>query len=224
MPGGPFFIPAMRLATFALALLAAGCTGPPPPPAGPGAPVSARAVAATADSLAVGDRVAALTRALGRAGLTPISDYSLRTASPRFAVGTPPMVGGFIPGEHPVGRPELVVVAVSLASDAVPAVVEAVRVVVERSRWGGTPDRTVLVAFWTGARGRDGLRQPLSAGLWPRSLMRSLVTVGAAPDSLAGLPVVSVPDADGPALAEALVDAITRAARYSAPPDTLAAR
>ncbi|WP_412068249.1 hypothetical protein [Rubrivirga sp. IMCC43871] len=214
----------MRLATLILALVAAGCAGPSPLPTGPDAPVSARAVAATADSLATGDRAAALGRALARAGITPFGDYSLRTESPQFVVGTPPMLGGYIPGEHPVGRPELVVVAVSMASDAVPAVVEAMRVVVERSHWGGTPDRTVLVAFWTGARGSDGLRQPLSAGLWPRALVRSLVTVGTAPDSLAGLPVVSVPDADGPALAVALVDAITRTARYTAPPDTLSTR
>ncbi|WP_412060329.1 hypothetical protein [Rubrivirga sp. IMCC45206] len=214
----------MRLATLTLALLAAACTGPPALPTGPDAPVSARALAATADSLAAGDRAAALRRALGRAGVTPFGDYSLRTESPRFAVGAPPMVGGFVPGEHPVGRPELVVVSVPLASDAVPAVVEAVRVVVERSHWGGMPDRTVMVAFWSGARSRDGLRQPLGAGLWPRALVRGLVTVGAAPDSLDGLPVVAVPDAEGPALAAALVDAITRAARYTAPPDTLAAR
>lgn len=215
----------MRIAALILTLAAlAACSGPRDlPPAGPSARPSARHVAALADSLAEAasttPRRAFLERSLRRYGVTPLRDGVGRS---RYQVDLGvPIVGGFIPGHHPVGRTDLVVVGTRLDGAGVASLLEAVAVLAERSRWTSQPERSLQVSFWPAG---DGVRQALRSSLWPRDAIRAVVMIGPdGPAQVDGIPVVRLaPDADPLALAEALVARVLAEATYAPLPDTLA--
>lgn len=176
-------------------------------------PVTAATLALVADSLAVasGGRRAAAARRLAVAGVTPLADGG-------FTWG--PVVGGYLPGRHALGRPQLVVVGAPLGSADVPALLEAVRGIAGRSE-ENLPERTILVALWDASRG-GSLASAVGPPLWPREAVVSVVTLGGvSPDGR--IPVVPVePDADPYALAARLTGALLQASRYvSAPADSL---
>jgi len=193
---------------------------------GPEAAPSARAIAALSDTLAQArsttPRRAAIRRALVRAGVTPFGDGRIES---RFQTDLGvPLVGGFVPGRHPRGRSELVVLGTRVDGAAVPAVVEAARVLAQRSQFATVPERTVQVAFWPGG---DGVRQVLRSSLWPRDQIRAVVVAGGdGPSTVDGVPVVRLDaKAGGAALAATLVQQTAEAARIPPPPsDTLATR
>ncbi|PAP77509.1 hypothetical protein [Rubrivirga marina] len=208
-------------------LTAAGCAGADEAAHfGPEAVPSARAVAALTDTLAEArsttPRRAAIRRALVRAGVTPFGDGRLQA---RFQTDLGiPLVGGFIPGRHPLGRAELVVLGTRVDGGAVPAVIEAAHVLVQRSQYATVPERTVEVAFWPGG---DGVRQVLRSSLWPRDQIRAFVVAGGeGPATVDGVPVIRLDvDAGGVDLAAALIEQTAEAARIPAPSsDTLATR
>jgi len=136
------------------------------------------------------------------------------------------VTAALIPGRHPLGRPELVVLGTSFGGPGAPAVLEAARVLVERSTWTLVPERTVEVVLWTSRwDDRQAVGQVLRAPIWPREAIRAVLVVGA--DSVVprdGLTVETIaPGAGGAALAEALVDRVVALAKRSTPPtDTLA--
>jgi len=89
-------------------------------------------------------------------------------------------------------------------------------VLAERSRWSGTPERTVEVVFWAGDPPTEAaLRAAVRGALWPRAQIRAAVVVSdVALSPVDGLPVIAVPTgAGGLALAHALVAETLRAAR-----------
>ena len=222
----------MRTCALLVLLAVAGCAGSEPATSvGPDAQPSARALAALADTLATApstaDRVGVVERAFVRAGVTPLSDFGMAPApSPRFRMPLGgPAVAGFVPGRDPRVRGELVLVGTRLEGPAVGAVLEAARVLVERSQWVTAPGRTVEVVFWSGVRSdREGARQALGAALWPRDRIRGVVVVGAEPiREVGGVPAASVAPGDALATAASVVERALALARYVPPADTLAA-
>ena len=223
-----------------LAAVASGCVGPGAAvTTGPDAAPSERLVAATADSLARAaappDRRALAERLLRRFGVTPFADMGRSAANPRYAVDAggrarSPLVGGLLPGRDPTARPELVIVGTALDGPDVGLVLEAARVIAERSEWTVAPERTVMVALW---RGPDGVRDAIASGVWPRDNVRAVLVVGASvavPDTLRDgrrLDTATVPTgprataAEAAALAQRVVDEVLRLARRAAPADTL---
>ena len=234
----------LALRSAALVVLAAvvGCAGSGlAPTTGPDAVPSQRLMASTADSLAgatgYAARRALTERLLARFGVTPLGDMGRqRAANPRFAVEAgrtrAPLVGGLLPGRNPVARPELVIIGASLDGPDVGPLLEAARVMAERSEWAVVPERTVMVALWSGP---DGVRDALSSGVWPQANVRAVLVVGApvaVPDTTAGgvrLVMATIPTASregtpggDTALAQRIVDETLRLARRAAPADTLA--
>lgn len=217
----------MRAPTLALVALTglAACAGADEAAhRGPAAVPSARAVAALADTLAEArsttPRRAAIRRALVRAGVTPFGD-GRQQARFQTDLGVP-LVGGYVPGRHPLGREDLVVLGTRADGPAVPAVIEAARVLAQRAQFAAVPERTVEVAFWTGG---DGVRQVLRSSLWPRDQIRAVVIAGGeGPATVDGVPVVRLDvGASGAELAAALVQRTVEAARVPPPPsDSLA--
>ncbi len=213
-----------------LAVGAGGCSASDLPTAtGPAAAPSARRLAATADSLAAVPsgpaRRALAQRLLKRSGVTPLADMGRqRAANPRFAVDAASSVAGFVPGRYPLARDELVVVGTSLGGPHVAPLVEAMRVLAERSRWAVVPERTVMVALWSGP---DGARGALTSGVWPRQNVRAVLTVGeaaAVPDSLTAVAIPAASPAtvaERLALAQRVLDEAVRLARRPALADTI---
>ena len=78
-------------------------------------------------------------------------------------------------GATHLARPDLVLVGTSLDGPGVAPLLEAVRVLVERSQWAVVPERTVMVALWSG---RQGVDQALASGVWPRANVRAALVVG----------------------------------------------
>ena len=164
-------------------------------------------------------RRAALRRALVRAGVSPFGDGRLE-AEYQTSLGVP-LVGGYVPGRHPTGRTDLVVLGTRVDGAGVPAVLEAARVLAERSQWANVPERSVEVAFWPAG---DGVRQVLRSSLWPREAIRAVVVAGGeGAATVDGVPVTRLPlGGDAVALAAALVDSTLALARVPPPPpDTL---
>ena len=211
----------------ALAVAASGCSGSEPTATGPTAAPSARLLAATSDSLGAAGpaaRQALARRLLQGSGVTPLADMGRRrAANPRFTVGSTTLVAGLVPGRYPLARDELVIVGTSLDGPQAGPVVEAMRVLAERSQWAVVPERTVMVALWTGP---DGAREALNSGVWPRSEVRAVLTVGetvAAPDGLetVAIPATSAATAGARlALAQRVLDEAIRLARRPALVDT----
>ena len=135
-----------------------------------------------------------------------------------------------MPGRHPLARADLVVVGTSLDGPGAPALLEAARVLVERSQWATVPERTVLVALWTGRwADRRGVAETLAAPVWSRGAVRAVLVVGDGPAG--GVDTLAVetlaPGGGGPGLAAALVERVAALAARPprpAPPDTVAVR
>ena len=209
-----------------LALLA-GCTGAEPVlPTGPDVAPSARALALIADSLGTAEgaleRRRRVVRAFTRYGLTPLADMGRqRSENPRFSVGGP-VVAGLVPGRYALARPELVIVGAEVDGPYAAPLLEAARVLVERSEWANVPERTVMVALWSGDRGPESA---LRLGVWPRDRVRAVIVVGEGGRVPTDVPSVRVlPGADALDLADGLLAEILRQSRRAAPGDTPAAR
>ena len=223
----------------AATLAASGCAAPrSAATTGPDAAPSARVLAATADSLRAAPgpvaRRALARRVMIRSGLTPLADMGRpRSENPVFSVGGEPgagaVVAGLVPGRWPTVRSELVVVGTDLSGPHVGPVLEAARVLAERSQWTPTPERTVMVALWTGP---DGARGALTSGVWPRGNVRAVLSVGGPVGALplvevegqAALDTVVLPVEPGEgavALAQRVLDEAVRLARRPVPADTL---
>ncbi len=206
----------MRLFSFVLLMVLAGCSGPRE--VEQDAPVTVRTVGALRDSLAApagGVRRAVAARRLGAAGVTPLADGA-------FTIGSElPGVGGFVPGRHPIGRPELVVLGSALDAATAPVVLEAARMLVTQSLAQNVPERTVLVAFWgADESAAQGVATLLRQPLWPRSAVRAVVVVGDAlgDDAAVGVSVRSV-SAEGaaPEAVARVVAAVLDAATFRPP-------
>ena len=209
-----------------LALLA-GCTGAGPAlPTGPDVVPSARALAAVTDSLATAatplERRRRVVRALERYGLTPLAGLGGReTRPPRYGADGP-VLAGLVPGRHPLARPELVIVGADADGPHAASVLEMARVLVERSEWANVPERTVMVALWTGERGPESA---VRLGVWPRDQIRAVVAVGEGGRVPTDVPAVRVPAGDDAlGLANRLLAEALRQSRRAAPGDTVAAR
>ncbi len=207
-----------------MAVLAA-CTGAEPVSTGPAAVPSTQALASLADSLASasspGERRARIARAFARNGLTPLADLGRPDARhPRFGENGP-VLAGFVPGRHPLARPDLVVVGTEADGPHAAPLLEAARVLVERSEWATVPERTVLVALWSGTRGAEAA---LRLGVWPRDSVRAVIQVGETGATVQDLPAIRiVPGADALDLAQGILDAIIDQARRPARSDTTSA-
>ena len=215
----------MRLPLAPLAVAAglalAGCFAsatqlPPPDEIAP----DARAVAALADSLArapsAAARRAVAARSLASSGLTPLAGGTRGDGAFQAGVGTP-FVGGFVPGHQPVARDALVLVGVSLESPAAPAVLEAARVLVARSMWETTPERTVEFVFWSG-EAAEGVGGALRLPLWPREAVAAILVVGGDVGAeVQGVPAFALP-ASG-ADAARVLQRVVELAERPAPPD-----
>ena len=203
----------------ALAVLAAGCAPRLDAQAvGPDARPSARALGATADSLASATlprRPGAVRRALARAGATPLADGGRGARWTAPDGGSPDVLAAaFVPGRDPLARSELVVLSADLDGPAAAAVLEAVRVLVERSTWRTAPERSVEVVLWRGAP-----PDPARAPLWTRANVRAVLVVGRPAPGLADIGAEALPaDGDSVALAQRIVDRVTELARRPARP------
>ncbi len=208
-------------------VLLAGCTGASPAlPTGPDVVPSARALAAVTDSLTTAatplERRHRVVRALVRYGLTPLAGLGgYEDTPPRYGADGP-VLAGLIPGRHPLARPELVIVGAEVNGPHAAAVLETARVLVERSEWANVPERTVMVALWTGDRGPESA---LRLGIWPRDQVRAVIAVGESDRVPTGIPSVRVPAGDDAlGLANRLLAETLRQSRRATPGDTLAAR
>ena len=211
----------MRLSALLLLSLAA-CTGSGPvATTGPDAVPSGALLAAVTDSLAeAARRPEVARRAMIRAGITPLGDFGRPDSlNPQFLLGD--RVAGLIPGRHPLARPDLVIVASGLDDPATPAVLEAMRVLVERSMWTIAPERTVLVALWPAGRAEEALRTEV----WPRENVRAVLLVGEGGPTPTDIEVARIlPGGDALGLAQSVLDETIRLAQRPAASDTLAAR
>ena len=123
-----------------------------------------------------GNGAAVVEAALAEGGVTPFAGGAAPNGPRRYVLGAGAgIVGGFVPGRHPVARAELVEVDVQLGTAAVPLVLEAARVLVERSKTENLPHRTVRVAFTSG----PALRADGPRGLWPSASVAARITLGA---------------------------------------------
>lgn len=189
------------------------------------APVTARTVGLVRDSLVTAPteaaRRAVAARRLAAAGLTPLAGGTPRAARD---FGTDPegsVVGGYVPGRHPLGRSQLVVLGSPLDEASAPVVLEAARVLVARSEVQNVPERTVQIALWDGRRpDREGIASAFDLALWPREAIVSVVAVGdeAGLIDVQGVPVVVLlPTSDAPVLVDRVVSAVLAAATYQPP-------
>lgn len=218
----------MRIVSL-LAVLAtlAACTGAEPAlPTGPDVVPSAYALAAITDSLSgattPASRRETVVRAFVRYGLTPLADLGRRDAlNPRFGVEGPALAA-FIPGRHPLARPDLVIVGTDIDGPHAAPLLEAARVLVERSGWATVPERTVMVALWSRTRGAE---DALRLGVWPRANVRAVIQIGETGASVQGIPDIRIlPGADALGLTQSILDATILQARRPAPADTTSAR
>ena len=207
----------MRPFVFALAVLIVGCAPRLDAGAvGPDARPSARALAAVADSLASAPlprRAESARRALSRAGATPLADGGQTARWTALSDGAP-SAAAFVPGRDPLARNELVVLSADLDGMGAAATLEAVRILVERSRWRTAPERSVEVMLWRGASPNAA-----QTALWARPEVRAVLVVGDAAPVADSLAVESLPvTGDGLALAGRIVERVTELARRPAPP------
>ena len=121
----------------------------------------------TARRLAMVDLVASI-------GLTPFAGGAAPSDARRYALGAPDsLVGGFIPGRHPIARGELVTVRTSLRDGAAVDLLEASRILVQRSQVENVPGRSLLIAFSSGDRVPRAPAQGVENALWASSKVRA---------------------------------------------------
>lgn len=190
-----------------------GCIGggEPLPALAPGAPVMAdeARLESLAEALAEAEtaeaRTAVLERALRSAGVAPLADAEVPGGIGQYRMGG--TLAGWIVGRHPVQRDSLVVVRAPIDGSADLALIEAARLLVARSVYTQTPERSVLVVL--GDDAAPALR------LWDRSLVVGAIRVGPGPGSLVGRPVRVLPPGDPSDLAVRLFHAAVGAANPS---------
>ena len=113
----------------------------------------------------------ALVDLVASIGVTPFAGGAAPNDVRRYALGAPDsLVGGFVPGRHPIARGELVTVRAAAQDAAAIDLLEASRVLVERSKVENVPSRSLLVAFHapSGADSRR-LAQGTESALWASS-------------------------------------------------------
>ena len=157
-----------------LLLTAAGCGWlQPPPDAGGGSPSGAslgRIESQLQEAETPEGRQLAMTELLSEFGLTPLAGGAAPFDARRYALGPQETwLGGFIPGRHPVLRSELVLVRAASEDLAAGRLLEAARVLVERSQTENLPGRSVLVAFYADST------QRLARSLWPAASVHARV-------------------------------------------------
>ena len=222
----------LRLAFAALFLLAVGAGCASVQDLTQTQPVTAETLALVRDSLRAGApgaaRRAAAVRRLAAAGVTPFADGTFDGGRPPNrdglyqldgGPGGAEVVGGFVPGRHPLGRSRLVVLGASSDETSASAVLEASRVLVARSLVENVPDQTVLVTLWDGrASNEAGVASALALPVWPRTAVTSVVVVGATDGVVDGVPVRGIrSDGDPVALVEQIVASVVEAAAYVPP-------
>ncbi len=209
-----------------------GCAAPAPPlPAvAPGVPVVPHAgrLADTRDAMRRGagaDSVAAAS--MRAAGLTPASGR-------RFSVGTAgqPLIAAFITGGTP-GHRDSLVVAVGLGADGAAALLEAARLLAERSAFVSGPPRTILVSVPFDRAASSPVSDPtiavarvLASPLWEPDAVVGVVVVGAGAASATSaaserdlvLTPVDAGSGDLTVMALAAYDALVAASRPARPP------
>ena len=133
---------------------------------------------------APGGRNAVISTWLEASGLTPLAGGAAPFDARRYSLGAgDSLLGGFIPGRHPVIRSELVVAEVRAGDPLAAHLMEAIRVLVQRSQTENVPSRTVFVAFY-----QDHLRPRRSFSLWPRLRVQSRLKL----EQVSGVPQYSV--------------------------------
>lgn len=105
--------------------------------------------------------------ALAALGATPLAGGAAPFDERRYRLGEG--IGGFIPGRHPVLRTELVVVRADVEDAGLAVVVEAARVLVERTRTENVPGRSLLFVL-----APDPVDTPLP-WLWPASRVHARI-------------------------------------------------
>ena len=161
--------------------LVAGCAlfQPPlsPDVTQPDAALMEDARARLADARTVPARRLALVDLLASIGMTPFAGGAAPNDVRRYAMGAPDsLVGGFIPGRHPIARGELVTVRAEIRDASALDLLEASRILVERSKVENLPSRSLLVAFHaTNASDPRQLAQGIEAALWASSKVHARV-------------------------------------------------
>ena len=199
----------MRLSVLVLLLFAFGCAGSRPPLE---ATRLRLAEAATPEARAV-----AVAERLATTGVAPLAGgFTRPLPTPVYTFGAPPIVGGIVPGQVPLRRLELLVVATALDGPFLAETIEAARALIAR-RPHGRPQRSVLVAAWpTGLAPAEGLARIRAVPLWPDSLRIATLVVGpGAPD---GTTALAASRLTGDVLVARIVEAALALA--DAPPDT----
>ncbi|GAB5534738.1 MAG: hypothetical protein Rubg2KO_09870 [Rubricoccaceae bacterium] len=114
------------------------------------------------DAITPADRRLAISETLATHGLTPLAGGAAPFDARRYALGLDTTwLGGFIPGRHPVLRSELVVARVGLEDSSAVILLEAARVLVERSKTKNVPGRSLLVVLSPDAS------RGVARSLWP---------------------------------------------------------
>ena len=147
-------------------------------------------------------RDAVLSGALRSAGVAPVADGSVPGGVGNYRFGN--VLAGWIVGRHPVQRDSLLLVHAPRDGRSELALIEAARLLVARSAYTQTPERTVLLVI--GDDPAPALR------LWNRQLVVGSVQVGGAPKADIGANTVTVPLSEPNDLAPRLFRAIVRAA------------
>lgn len=197
----------IRRSLFVLLVGIAGCVGSRPPLE---ATRLRLAAAATPEA-----RTAAAVERLATTGVAPLAGGFVRPLpAPVYAFGTPPIVGGIVPGQTPARRLELVTLATALDGAAAAETIEAARHLVAR-RPHGEPARSVLVALWPmGLTPAEGLARVNAMPLWPDSLRIATLVVG--PTAPAGATALDAAGLTGEALVARIVAAVLAADREAA--------
>ena len=126
------------------------------------------------------DRRLVVGELLASLGVTPLAGGAAPFDQRRYRVGSgDTLVGGLVPGRHPVIRSELVVARMDAADPGVATLLEATRVLVARSKTGNVPGRSLLIAFAS-----DSTRHNIRS-LWPGSRVHAWVDLEA--DEVTGM-------------------------------------
>jgi hypothetical protein len=227
---GPSGLCRAALFVWAAAGLVAGCAPPaaPLPAVPPGVPAEPdrERVTQLESGLRQGaapDSIAAA--AMRAAGLTPPFErrFVLDAAAGR-------LVAGLIPGGHPSHRDSLVV-ALALGPRAGAALLEAARLMAERSAYHAGPARSLMVALPIASGGVGGdatsaVARTLGIPVWDAASVLSVVVVGSGADAQAsdiaerGLAFVPIDDHGATALSDLVLRVYDALLRETAEPAT----
>ena len=118
------------------------------------------------DAETLSARRLALVDLVASVGVTPLAGGAAPDDLRRYALGAPDsLVGGFVPGRHPVARGELVTVRTDVGGAAAVELLEASRILVQRSMVENVPSRSLLVAFQSTTDPLTADARPLAQGI-----------------------------------------------------------